>query len=338
MNLQQLRNSRKAKSQGNKQTETEWTNPAIFNYEMPDKADCKNPDIIIDSCWHGYGDCAVYCRVAAGAKLQGITIAHAVNNPCGMRDLALCFGQEIVTASKHNKEKMFNVNTAYFYEIEKHGKIGQVQNRCDFLGIKTAAYPTPIDIPPLIKEWVDTVIKKETVLLYPPVLLFPQCTQPIRTWPKNYFLVLREMLISQGYQPIICVWNNDGYDWIKYVGNNLLINPKWIQVVALMQKAKAVIGNNSGAVHVAGLLKVPAFVLAGAATAESLIGEDSLIQVAVSKQELPCVECYFQSPPKTKACTIACLALQMLTPNKVMSKFNQYLERNSYESKITTRI
>jgi len=331
MSLQKIRNTRKANTRYSKQIDIEWANPTVFDYQMPHKPDCVNPDIIIDSCWHGYGDCAIYCRVAAGAKLQGITIAHAVNNPCGMRDLALCFDQEIVIASQHDKEKMFNVNTAYFHEIKKHGKIGQVQNRCNFLGIKQAAYPTVTPIPTLVKEWVNTVTKKQTVLL------FPQCTQPIRTWPRNYFLILREMLTQQGYQPIICVWNNDAYDWVKYVDKDLLINPKWIQVVALMQKTKAVIGNNSGAVHVAGLIRVPTFVLAGVATKESLIGEDSLIQVAISKQELPCVECYFQSPPKTKACEIACLAMQMLTPQKVMAKFNQHFGKEDLHAiKINT--
>jgi len=272
---------------------------------------------VLDSQRHGFGDAILFSWVAEGAKRQGFKISHYAVG--AMAELLTTFGQHVVDRPPLG---MLNINYAYFKELRSHGTISALQNRCDWLKVKQPIRPKTIPIPEDVDRWARSAIT------CPPVLLFPQATRALRVWPQNYWLVLRDGIRERGFQPLVCVWGDTEVEfWRRYVPD-LLPNLTWMQVVALAVncRAKAAIGNNSGPAHVTGTLDIPTFVLSGLTTRESLEGIPSMIHVAVDRSECPCVGCYYASPPKQPSCDLGCLALQSLTPRKVLEVLDRTLE------------
>lgn len=276
----------------------------------------KNPhahaDIVLDTALHGFGDAALFFWATEGLRQQGKTIAHYAP-PGPMADLCRCFGQMIVQKPVPN---MLNVNVAYNQEKEAAGKLSALHNRCKLLGVKPIR-PKLLTIPDNVNRWAIKIIGQRPV-----VLLFPQATRPLRVWPMRYWMELKSLLNARGLGVKVIVWGEEGTRWSPYV-SDVVIDPKWIHVIALMKRSRAVIGNNSGPVWVAGTLDVTAFVLSGLNTKEELGGIDSMHYVGVCKEDCSCVGCYYQQPPRTSICNeLGCLALQSLTPMKVIEHYD----------------
>ena len=244
--------------------------------------------------------------VAEGAKLQGIKIAHFATGQ--MAELLRLFKQNITSDSTHARR----LEPIYTKLSRLHGRSSYMDLYCEWLGVNEVVRPTLADIPSHVTAWASQHQSS--------VLLFPQCTRPIRTWPQNYWLVLQSMLRERGIHSRIVVWD-DRHRWRHY-SPDALVDLSWMETVALMKQAKAVIGNNSGCVHVAGTLDIPAFVISGLTTRESLGGLPSMRHVSVSESECPCVGCCYQ-PPRSSLCEIGCLALQSLTPKMVMERIDE---------------
>lgn len=278
---------------------------SALRYVMPETADCDNPEVVIDSQFHGYGDAMLFAWAVEGAKTQGRVFAHYARG--AMADLVRCFNQPVVSSPTPD---MYNVNNAYFKELRLHGRIDALANRCAEFDVP-AVRPQPVEVPLVIQHWADGIASAS------PILMFPQATRTLRRWPMNYWLVLRDLLKANGVPSLVCCWGRECRAWQTYAPD-VLVDLKWMHVIALMQRCRAVIGNNSGPVHVSGTLDIPTFVLSGLTTKESLEGIPSMHHVSVDSSECACVGCYYQQPPRTSLCDIECLALQTLTPSKVL--------------------
>ena len=99
------------------------------------------------------------------------------------------------------------------------------------------------------------------------VCLFPFSTDPARTYPRKHWLKIYEELSKDFNVVIVGKADVDYKDW----GNCKIERCSDIYYpIGLIQNAKLTIGNDSGPVHFAGMLKKPALALLGIYSGETL--------------------------------------------------------------------
>lgn len=270
--------------------------------DIPEQPECTDADIVVASGKHGFGDGVILSYVAEGAKLQGIKIAHYATGK--KAELLSLFGQEIT----RDDSKALRIEPIYTKLSRLHGRASYMDLYCEWLGVDKIVQPRLIKLPSQTTEWAER--SKATVLL------FPQCTRVIRTWPQTYWLLLQSELRRRGFDTKIVLWG-EYQSWQKCT-KDLFVDLSWSETVALIQLSKAVFGNNSGCVHVAGALDVTTFVISGLTTKESLGGFPTMHHIAVDKAVCSCVGCCYSSP-RNAVCDLGCFALQVLTPQMVLS-------------------
>lgn len=95
------------------------------------------------------------------------------------------------------------------------------------------------------------------------VLLFPGAGHRLKAWPAIQFLELARALADQGLRPLFVLgpaevergFDTQAWPWVA---------PRDIpELLALLRQARAVVGNDSGPMHLAGMLGTPGVVLFG---------------------------------------------------------------------------
>ena len=160
------------------------------------------------------------------------------------------------------------------------------------------------------------------------VLLAPYSTDLARNWPDSHWRRLVKMLVASGHRVVVIhskctdelvkTFSKSGatYHW----GNSI----DW--VVRAVAHASITIGNDSGMVHVAGLLGRPAIALVSQMRPEFLFKEAPSISSIVPP--MSCAGCHWQEEGgwNPTDCGNSCMALGTITPDTVFAKVTDRLK------------
>ncbi|GAB7080656.1 glycosyltransferase family 9 protein [Megalodesulfovibrio paquesii] len=98
-----------------------------------------------------------------------------------------------------------------------------------------------------------------------PVLLFPGSGHPRKCWPRPRFLELAEQLGRRGQKSVLVLGPNEQEQgWDRTSLDIETATPQSLMdLLALLRGCRAVVGNDSGPMHLAGMLGVPGVALFG---------------------------------------------------------------------------
>lgn len=155
------------------------------------------------------------------------------------------------------------------------------------------------------------------------VLVCPQCNDSRRAWDRKKYLAVVERLTESGLRVVVSGVPDNYFSKLPHW------QPlTWMQMASLMRRVKLVIGNDSGPMHLAGTLNVPALALLGWAGEEMFSLYGSVESMWVPKRIMPCVGCWLRGVPgdsdkwgySERRCSRSCEALQALTVDEVTEK------------------
>lgn len=147
------------------------------------------------------------------------------------------------------------------------------------------------------------------------VAIFPEANQLIRRWPAAYFMDLADALKEKNAAVIMVGARREQVDKLGcrwYAGFPL------DKTAALITHADLVIGNDSGPVHLAGTLGVPAFIVTGPTDGGIVFDHDPNVKWLRSAAGHPaCYPCHFALERGYRsACKVGgCRALMTFTPD-----------------------
>jgi len=137
----------------------------------------------------------------------------------------------------------------------------------------------------------------------------------IRMWPKGHWIELVRLLKEAGYRPVVLDSHPKRSDVFEC---EVIQRQPPAMVAAAIQGAACLIGNDSGMVHAAGMLRTPALVLTGYIAGEQIFGVYPSVKVL--NGHLPCGNCHGQGWAGWRPeCDTACANLATVTPAEVLA-------------------
>jgi ADP-heptose:LPS heptosyltransferase len=152
------------------------------------------------------------------------------------------------------------------------------------------------------------------------ILLFPGSGNPAKNWPLVQFFELGARLEDLGFRPVMVLGPVEQECGIRLPGNTDTACPQTIrELIALLQQAACVVGNDSGPLHLAGYMGIPGLAIFGptSPTQWGPLGLDILTL------DLPCSPC-------TQTARIACadpVCITRITLDQVMARLIPCLVR-----------
>ncbi|MFO1043640.1 MAG: glycosyltransferase family 9 protein [Planctomycetaceae bacterium] len=209
---------------------------------------------------------------------------------------------------------------AYSRELADNGRRPRWEYVADYLRIKTGIKrPTP-NIPEQLIDWAKEQ-RKKVAADRPFVLLFPQTHWKPREWPQSSWLFLGHQLKQNGITPVFLLDKKDDRyctaDVMSYWGYSLG------HIMALMQIADVVVGNDSMPAHLAGTLGCKTIAIMGP-TKPSVFAHIPDVQCLTSSS-MRCTGCHF-SAPFSRACDVGCSALASVSVHDVLDRIRLNLE------------
>ena len=133
----------------------------------------------------------------------------------------------------------------------------------------------------------------------PYVVIAPGGSAGIRRWPAAHFALLADVLAVQaGIQPVLCGSDNEAMLLRDIAGRMRAESGLWVgrplkNVAQLIRKAKMFVGNESGLLHFAASLNVPAVGIIGGGHFSRYFpyGKTNLVY-----HKLPCYDCNWNCP------------------------------------------
>jgi hypothetical protein len=151
------------------------------------------------------------------------------------------------------------------------------------------------------------------------VVLSPFSSFVDREWNQLYWLELVRELEVNGYRVVVLAKDTkrtDPYKCQKVIG----AAPDMVAGVLL--NAVAVVGNDSGIAHLAGIMGCPTVVLCGQTTGKDIFG--FYPRVTVIQGKLPCDGCWWQAPYHSSTCSPQCPSMAQITPAEVRHQVDQH--------------
>ncbi|WP_243367250.1 glycosyltransferase family 9 protein [Fundidesulfovibrio soli] len=142
---------------------------------------------------------------------------------------------------------------------------------------------------PIVQDWLSAFRDRFGAVAKPdgPVLLFPGAGHPAKQWPLVHFLELARMLEQHGREALMVLGPAElerGMD----TGSAKTATPQTLEELeALIASARAVVGGDTGPMHLAGMMGVPGVSLFGP-TAFSRWGPVGMDEISL---KLPCSPC-----------------------------------------------
>ncbi len=122
-----------------------------------------------------------------------------------------------------------------------------------------------------------------------PVLCFPGAGHPFKMWPLERFLQLADRLRDAGFDPVLVLGPAESGERFSGLRHPVLRPESLAALEGLLLGAKAVIGNDSGPMHLAGMLGIPGLALFGP-TSPSQWGPAGLTILRGSCPRSPCAQ------------------------------------------------
>jgi ADP-heptose:LPS heptosyltransferase len=152
------------------------------------------------------------------------------------------------------------------------------------------------------------------------IALAPFAMHAQREWLPSHWLRLEQLLLSSGRKCVIFGGPQDKERAAGFVSPGLFGEPP-AHLAALLSQAKVLIGNDSGPMHLAGMMGVPGIVLLSQLLGEEIYGHYPSIRVL--QGPLACSGCNFTGPEYRNACQSLCSSLQAITPEVVLKAVNE---------------
>ncbi len=178
----------------------------------------------------------------------------------------------------------------------------------------TPKLPTPRPLPPAAVEWAARF--QGAVVISPWTAWRAKgSTRDVREWPVANWLTLESLLIDAGYRTVIIdaeAARNAQFQGTKVIGETPA------RIAALMTAARVTVGNDSGMIHLAGMLRRPAIALCAMIRGESVFG--LYPSVRVIDGPLHCTGCHWNSGLRARVnCDgMVCASLAAITPAAVL--------------------
>jgi ADP-heptose:LPS heptosyltransferase len=152
------------------------------------------------------------------------------------------------------------------------------------------------------------------------ILIHSGAKQPVRVWPLERYRSLAARLRGKNYSVQIAC-NPDQLQWWRQAGEENVVVPQTIiELLAVVDRAAAFIGNDSGPGHLAALAGVPTFTFFGPQLPEwfAPLHPDAAWIEGKSCPYKPCSDyCFFMSPH----------CLQTITETEVWPQVEQFVAR-----------
>lgn len=261
----------------------------------------------------GLGDLIVLSWIAQGANAAGLDVSFERRGtreaPDIMDRIAILLGQPLSDSPGWD----VHANGGFLQGCEQpgHERLPRPILWQRRLGIDVTPQRPPINIPSESMEWAE----KQRAPGKPLALAFPWAARPVRSWPTSKYVRLMRQLETDGWHTV-ALHSNGSQEDLKMFPRHLHGLPIE-HVAALCKVAEVVVGNDSGATHLAGTLGTPTIAVCGSADPVTVFGYCPEIRpVAVSSAAVPCVGCQLGGPHFTDACNAGsgggCEALHLL--------------------------
>ena len=152
----------------------------------------------------------------------------------------------------------------------------------------------------------------------PRVVICPQVVYKVREWPSSSFAQVAHSLMDKGWEVATSFrhWSEAGGDHVNPVAG--LTVPQLFDLIA---GADLVIGNDSGPVHIAGTLGIPAIAVCGPSPGELFFEHLPEVIPLGKRSSRGCVGCnWFPSRGYVPDCASGCTALIELEPEEVVHR------------------
>jgi hypothetical protein len=182
-----------------------------------------------------------------------------------------------------------------------------------------------IKLPPPCRPKITLPKKNELGSGY--ILLAPFSTDPARNWPASHWRRLAKMLVKQGHK-VIAIHSqltDELVETFKGSGATYYWGADVDWVLSAIAHAAITVGNDSGIVHLAGLLDKPALAILSQMRPEFLFREAPSIRSIVPPTR--CAGCHWQAEGgwDNVDCAHHCLALGAITPDAVSDEIARIL-------------
>lgn len=145
------------------------------------------------------------------------------------------------------------------------------------------------------------------------VVLAPEANSADRPWPRAAWIDLERRLLDRGF-PCVVIGTNAS-SLIRF-RSTPFIGQEPGRVLAVLQRASCVVGNDSGMVHLAGLLGTPAVALCGLVGGRRVFGAYRTVRWIDGP--LPCNGCEWSDPERQLYGCVRCASLDMIQPAQVL--------------------
>ncbi|MEZ5668086.1 MAG: glycosyltransferase family 9 protein [Alphaproteobacteria bacterium] len=274
---------------------------------------------LIDMRDRGVGDVVVACWLVHAARAVGRPVRL---NPRGLTDVCRMLGVEapaLSDAEGDNWAKTDGLGHRHEYALVAHGTPRpRFTAWAEALGLPGLAPVRPPYCETVAAAgWADAAWAESAEPGQLRVAMFPEVAWLIRRWPPAYFIDLADMLKAKGAAVVMV-----GVDKAKVgaMGCRWYAGFSLARTAALMARADAVIGNDSGPAHLAGTLGVPTFVPCGPTDGALVFAHDPNVRcTGLPPGRLACHPCHFAVERGYRdACKVGgCRALMTLTPEPV---------------------
>jgi len=173
----------------------------------------------------------------------------------------------------------------------------------------------PILIPPLINSLPPTSKTQ--------ICIFPYSTDVTRTYPENKWLDIYKRLKRDGYEVAVALPKEVHYKvWDDC--NTIHLN-SIEEVISLINNSDLVLGNDSGPIHFAGILRKKGLALLGIYSPETLFGGYETVE-GITNESTPCFHCFnLKQKGFSEACRQKCSVLNSIDPRDVVDKVRELI-------------
>lgn len=269
---------------------------------------------------YGIGDAITGLYAAAGLVKAGFSVVYHTRFPEWLSRASLA-GLTITGAAP--PEEAVDLNADYLEQIRYGGDKARWYSMLAAAVLPGEGRPgTGIAAPPQApaRPQIDVALADPVLDLSNYVLLAPFAAHASRDWPESHWRRLASLLNEAGYEVVAIGVKRDETRLRRtfertYAYWVLDQSPEW--VTAAMLEAECVVGPDSGMVHLAGLLGVPAVCVHSHLPSAFLFGSAPTVSSVTPGTE--CQFCRWQADRGyNEICADACSALAAVSPEQVL--------------------
>lgn len=154
------------------------------------------------------------------------------------------------------------------------------------------------------------------------VVLSPFSTWHNREYHIHAWMTIEKLLADRGYRVVVLDRRDSRFpDRHQAMKSEVVLDASAERVAGILLNAAAMVGNDSGISHLAGIMGCPTIALCGQTTGKDIYG--AYPQVRVLQGKLDCNGCWWQSPYDGNRCDSCCANLQTILPVEVVREVDE---------------